>query len=146
MCDSPCGPSSFRPSSLRIRLAAPSAATSATPRTTADAPLLRSTTSMAALSSELAPPLTSRVNSESHLDEPGGAHGVQQDFLDELLRGHDGLAGTDRRPRSLKALRLDLPELSASGAVEKADRALPTGRCVDAAQPLVHSRPPAARD
>src|SRR6185369_5178635 len=83
-----------------------------------------------------------RFNSETDVDKSAGAHGIQQDFFDELLRGHHGLARTDRRPRSLEALRLDLAELLAGGAGQKTDRALPTGGRVDAAQALVDSRSP----
>jgi hypothetical protein len=54
-----------------------------------------------------------RFNREADVDESGSANGVQQDFFDQFLRGHDGLAGTDARSRTLEALRVDPAELLA---------------------------------
>ena len=148
MWESPCGPSSARPSWLRIRLDAPSAATSAAPVSLSAAPVARSSTSRTACVSPVASSLQQprRFGAEPDVDEAGGAHRVQQDLLDQLLRRHHRQARTDVRPGPLEALRLDASVLHADRALQEADRTLPALRRIDAAQALVDRRPPAPGD
>ena len=87
-----------------------------------------------------------RLRAEPDVDHPGRPHGIEQDRLDQLLRRHDRLRRADVETWSLEALRLDEPELLAGRRPREADRALPSRRGVDAAQPRVDRAPPAPGD
>ena len=143
MWESPCGPSSARPSWLRIRLAAPSAATSAAPVSFSAAPVARSSTSRTALRSSSPPPSQQlrRFRAEAHVDEAGGAHRVQQDLLDQLLRRHHRQTRTHVRPGPLEAPAtrcFRTPRRSRSPGNGSDSSSLPANRCCAAA-----CRPPA---
>src|SRR5262245_2359169 len=93
-----------------------------------------------------APQELRRFGCEPDVDHSGRADGVEQDRFDELLRRHDWPRGADIRPRTLEAFGLDDAELLAGRRPEEPDRALPSRRGVDAAEPLVDGAPPRPGD